>query len=866
VSGPLEQPDFAVDADASGIGRVHHSALPARMASFMELRGIHTLAELARLHPAQLLCESNLGPKTIAATRAILEERLNCVWEDLALGESVPAAQSLDPRPASALASEAAAWDSLRRELPAHVMQRSLLLVALPARLRQFAQSQGMGTVAELVAWPARELLAKQNLGRTSLYAGHAQLLEQANASRAAERAVAAADWKLLLLDGLAMLALRERMILTQRAGLTGPVPTLVQLGISLGVSRERVRQLESAATAQLRIRAPWLLRLAPLFTELATAFATPLQELTHGGRALVQNEEADREPLAFLLREVLQSACGQVFVADGVGYFGHGNGEQFIAAVNRLRAAAENLAYPLAEFALTPALLAASELEPATAAVLLPLIQCDFLLEPPLVVGFGRRRISAILALLRATAGGVSVSQIAKKCGRGPLPTEVVWLDRGLVSLPEMIPSYPAWQVRVVPLVIQIMAEHGESRQWTTAELVPLLAIVADLPTWFNAYTLGSLLKDAEGIIYLGRNVVALTAAAVSERTHLLDALVALLIVAGGPLPAVDLQTKLREQRGMADNTWAMLRMRAPLLLLPEGNIGLRPRDLPGGDECASAFCDAVFVLLERAEHGLGALELQTVIAQQPDPVRHWDVRLARSVLRHDGRFRQAHGGGLGLAVWGDTRVQAQGSILTGLLQRTTRVPIAEALDALTSVSGEPLQRERLASVAASCDARLSGEFVEWDSPAAPAAEGTNDEPPLVQAKFSIAEVQELHRLSLKVPEKAAGLFVLYTYTARDPEQLSKAVARWCKQLDASNAPGLDHRQIDRLAARAQRLLNWLNGSRTKSQHAAVCAAVEYLVRLDDGKGDELVGGLDDDEGVFTAVERAIGAGVFSE
>ena len=57
-------------------------------------------------------------------------------------------------------------------------------------------------------------------------------------------------------------LALNERMrhVLAQRVGLDGAVPqTLEEVGAGLGITRERVRQLESRALRELRTVAPGL-------------------------------------------------------------------------------------------------------------------------------------------------------------------------------------------------------------------------------------------------------------------------------------------------------------------------------------------------------------------------------------------------------------------------------------------------------------------------------------------------------------------------------------------------------------------------------------------------------------------------------
>jgi RNA polymerase sigma factor (sigma-70 family) len=57
------------------------------------------------------------------------------------------------------------------------------------------------------------------------------------------------------LCDNDSLLTLREKRILEQRFGLTGAhgSPTLVQIGADLGISKERVRQLQTSALGKLR-------------------------------------------------------------------------------------------------------------------------------------------------------------------------------------------------------------------------------------------------------------------------------------------------------------------------------------------------------------------------------------------------------------------------------------------------------------------------------------------------------------------------------------------------------------------------------------------------------------------------------------
>ena len=67
--------------------------------------------------------------------------------------------------------------------------------------------------------------------------------------------AVARSDARYWLAEALATLPERERTVLSGRAGLEGNPQSLTALGKSLGVSRERARQLEGKALKKLRER-----------------------------------------------------------------------------------------------------------------------------------------------------------------------------------------------------------------------------------------------------------------------------------------------------------------------------------------------------------------------------------------------------------------------------------------------------------------------------------------------------------------------------------------------------------------------------------------------------------------------------------
>jgi RNA polymerase sigma factor (sigma-70 family) len=62
------------------------------------------------------------------------------------------------------------------------------------------------------------------------------------------------------LTEAMTRLNPRMRLVITRRFGLDGQPPrTLEQVGVELGITRERVRQLEARALRELRSQAPQL-------------------------------------------------------------------------------------------------------------------------------------------------------------------------------------------------------------------------------------------------------------------------------------------------------------------------------------------------------------------------------------------------------------------------------------------------------------------------------------------------------------------------------------------------------------------------------------------------------------------------------
>lgn len=814
--------------------------LPTRMLNVASRRGLTTVGDLARLHPASLLLEKSLGKKTVSETREVLEHAIGMRWEDAA---AVPEDDDDDEVRAVSTTLDPAAlgWNGLAVVLPEPLRARAVVDAPLPARLVSYAVANGLATIGALVKVPASDLEAAPNLGRRTVKDA-ADMLLRLRAALAEQGPVLANDWRRLFVESLAKLPLRERMVLTQRAGLVGPPPKLSELGESFGVSRERVRQLEVNALGTLRRESVWTEPLVHAFGEICPPFAARLADVEVDGVPLVRSPELDADAFAVLLESVLEGRAGHVFEHDGTAYFGKTTADVFATKLARLEWVCESLVYPVDAAGIRDRVKRSADLSNDELVVLFELVRGGLREEAGRVVGYGADRAEAVRALLRAEGKPVAVAHVHARLGRSKLPDDVVWVDRGLVTMPELVPDFHLWRQRLGPLAATVIGEHGAERQWQTTELLPLLATMADLPEWMNPHALGSVLRDADGVTYLGRNVVALTAGGAGERAHIDETIEDELVKAGAPLAEAELLVRVRARRSVTDLAWHMMRVRAPFVTFENGTVGLFPRDVPGGEGAAKVLRDATAEWLEQRDEGAGVVDQRAFVVSLGAPISHYDPRLVRSLLRHDGRFRLAQGGGLGLAAWGETRTKTQKQALEELLAAGGgRVRVADAVGALPTANGEPMRRTTLGLLANQVGARLSGDFVERVEAAAATLEGATAS----------------DRVWLEqVPEKAVETFARFLSSSRDVAKLRTALVAWRGGMEKLVGYPVDRVQVHRVADAAARVLERAAERGVDEEWArAGRAAVEYLVCVEDGESDLIVGGLDDDEAVLTAV-----------
>lgn len=856
--------------------------LPTRLANFVERRRLQVVSDLARLSPEEILHERNMGRKSVHDARSAIQAAVGTSWEDARkeLLRREHGSSVLMPGTSDATVppeAKAQRWDDLRTRFAA-VASTPLSDFEFPARVYTFASTRMMTTLGDLLAASWEEFSKAKNVGRGTV-AATLSILEAAAERLAlpppdAEKATANEDgpssgslrppipagarWLTLLREALSQLEGNERIIATQRAGLAGAIPTLHELGECFGVSRERIRQIESRAIERIRHRVPGVEASRRLSAACELLVSEP--ELVAACDALFAFDVDEVPSLLFFVNELLAGETHAVLLSERL-LFSRAEPAVLATHLRRARTLVEASTFPIEEEELARSVASALDIGVADARALFSYLDQPVLKEGTLIVGFGRTRDDAILAALRAADGPMSRSALEAQHGRGRFPQEMVFIDHGLVSLPEKVDGWDRWARRLPPIARRVIERDGPERQWSTAELVDALALECELPEWMNAWTLGSLLKRSSELAYLGRNVVALPSGVGTEasddiegkRVHIGPALEEILQTHGGPMPEDDARKSLVRLRGVSTNAWNMMRMKRPFLLLDGGTIGLYPRDVPGGEARLNRVLGTLYEWLNVEQRGMPGPEVERFIAELGDVAEGITPRLLRSVARMDGRFRLSVSGAIGLAEWDSVRVPTQAEMLEALLNEGGgTVSVEAARTRISTAGGDPLPRPQLANLAISIGARVAGDLIVRKS----------------GGDRWGARSQLAAQVVAQLPERTAQVFerLLDEVLGRQAEPPDVAVeaelAAWATTLRDHAAKDCPHIELDQVSAIVMETQALLGELRTLDgdRKALARTAIAYVLCTDDADTDLAVGGLDDDEAVLERVSAALG------
>jgi hypothetical protein len=830
---------------------------PTRTLNWSLRAGVETLRDLIMVAPDLFTNERNVGRRTVRETRERIQALLGQSWEEAraALQGGAPVVspiegendeEAVDSATEALTAGGATGFAQMASRLSDAERRILLCDVALPTRMRNYVRAEGLERVGDLMARPYAALSSEPNMGRKSLndtldaIRDHLAELESP------------ADYTTFLKAWHAQLGALEpipRMVATRRAGMLGTRETLEEVAVMLGVTRERVRQIELRVVERLRERPRFRQAIeAKLADSFGSARAVPVELMAEdpfwagiGDKPLL---------LDYLVRRVLD---GDVCVIEGpsgkryLTRFVQGELEERIENAKRRVA---KLEYPVELSVIDEIVRSESDaLDPVLASeierVVSELLHVDP--EAPLrATGYGRRHHDEVLAFLNRQDQPVPIALVEAQCGRGHLPEEVLYFKRGVVGLERHFPDFRMWQERLVPRALEVMRERPAGRQWLVPEVHALLEERGLVPDWLGHWHLASLLRLSGEVSYLGRLRVALKGSGQDQRLEYEDVLVEALEQAGTPLAFDELLRRVRERTAISEGAATIMVGAAPFVRLDEERVGLVERDIPGGPEAVASAIEAVIARLTETAHGLTPHQASELVERLSPVHADWSRPLVVSVLRSEASLRIDRSKNIGLEEWDDARCPARAEFVRlEVLRSGGALPVAEVLARLEAIYGRAPDRGSLHALAGEAGLVLEGDRVMRPRTIAPEAPA----PGVALNLGGIpAELRQMFEELVRQP-------------LTDVAELESAILEHVAAIDEEHHVNefVDREGAHLLGAQCRLLLAHWENLPPPDRHLAH-AAIRYFVSWHDLEHDLDIGGLDDDKQIMNTVLAHLG------
>ena len=819
-----------------------HHELPTRMVTWIESHSIQSYRELVAFDLGDLLGQRNLGRKSVAQTRALIEKLTGMDWSELHDGSPTH-----DNPEGADTPIENLSWSALAARMPECVRELALDQVKLPTRMKTYASARGLTTVGEIAVVPLGVLSKEPNLGRKSITGTREAFVELVR-NPPSEAIPPSLDdypsfWDLWKAQ-LGRLRAIDRMVITLRSGFSGEAKTLVEVGDLMGFTRERARQLEGRGIDELRFDSWWLGATRTRLEQALAGGLVPLEELQQDPwwAGLTEHESA----FSYFLARLLDGSLHIVEV-DADRILSAANAEEVDRAWRALCDNVSNLSFPVeVEHVKQLTAQQATQLGEGFERLFWTRLRAHLRTEntDDQVFGFGNTRSAEVISFLRSCHQPVKMMDLWAMFGRFHPPDELIYVERGVVTLPECVPDFDKWRKRLVPLCAAIMRNDERERQWSVVELLDEIRQSARVPDWLGHWHLAGMLKKSEEVNYLGRLRVALPDHEASEeRIHIEPLLVRLLTDAKAPVPIQELLVFAREQTSVADLTYNMMVKRPPFVQVDEQRIGLIERDVPGGAEAIAEFEDALADALAKRQSGMSPTALTHFLTGTSETHKTWSWWMARSIVRGDDRFRLSQSGAVGLSEWDDVRVPTRAEILLACLNEDDgRTSVAKIQRHITELYGRCPSRTQVGLLANGLGARMNG-------PAVSRPDATlNRDSVLEQFKDIPAEAVPIVRELLAEPP-----IPFDTLRASVQQHVAdiQAAARDNEFIDLEEAHELAETCLD--------LLERVEGEDAGDRRQLVQVAARYFAMSDDAESDFCLGGLDDDLAVVQAISGLI-------
>lgn len=618
---------------------------------------------------------------------------------------------------------------------PPWLKDRPIDALSPTVRISNVFSRLGVNYVKDIERFTLVELLGTPNFGRGSVNDLRISLLtalREGPFNLEAKIKEAGAD----TLEGelqrtLADLQDRGRDILIRRMGFGRPQETLEMIANDHGVTRERIRQIESKLTKRIIQDSYWDDLLSAKLDLLLVDREFPLPIL---GLEAVDRWFAgvDQWPSAF--RYILSNFCGGrvgVVSVDGIDYIGFLKQAEWDAALNDAgvllsTGASERWTEDQCKSAVRP-------LINETCREFRNLFwdkcttHCHFVEEEGgtrVLVSRGRGVEQAVEAILSESETPLHFSQIADRASARlrksvePLRAQSaaaavgILLGRGIYGSEGHLTVDPSERDAILEDAESVVLAGPATRQWHVSEILSAIGESDGVSPSLDKYALNHLLGTSAVLRDLGRMMwVQEQADSSLNRIDIRQAIITLLQDAERPLRTREIQQRLVARRGL--NETLQVAVNDPLIRLAPGLWGLNDRDVPIERQDQAELTQLLVSALESRGGALHSSELDVLTSSRWPGLTH---AMTFSLATLDSRLRSTTGQYLYLASWGEPRRETLLEAVRSALLEVAEPVTLEALSLLVdSRVGRSVSRQNVSASLQSVGARYCPDDGTW-------------------------------------------------------------------------------------------------------------------------------------------------------
>jgi hypothetical protein len=449
--------------------------------------------------------------------------------------------------------------------------------------------------------------------------------------------------------------------MMKRRMGLEGDPKTLEEVGLQYGVTRERIRQIETKALKRLNNMLRWH------GATLGSAIEASLRDRAY---PLYVNHLSDEvsvlagcdfapQTWKYLLAKLDSGLTLLALKSGGTAVCGLSQDawdERVSAGIALLNERLSTRPTQSVVRALLEAVLGSEVRELAADYVLEVCANAKFSKSlddaEPVLVGIGRSMDTLVMSILEASPRPLHFKELTNEVRKerpeadyrfvhGSASKTGLLLGRGTFGLRRHIPLDDSQLDWLRKYAVALVMEGPSDRQWHAHELAKLVKQDCPFADRVDHFVLNFVLSGSDKLQYLGRFVWQLKGGArlsTHDRIDFRNAVESVLARAKKPLTTPEIFETIQATRGLSKV--AQIHPNESVVRLGPGLWGLRSRDLQLSRQSIKKILDKIHQQLERED---GSLSAEQLVGFLPSGVRH-ELRASWEILdaaASDDRFR---------------------------------------------------------------------------------------------------------------------------------------------------------------------------------------------------------------------------------